>query len=61
MPWLTDIRPTITFATKDATVTLDTGTTFTLKANLRTPTEEDHIASLNAIDFARRGVDFFLG
>ena len=64
MPWLTDIRPTINFATKDATVTLDTGATFTLQANLRTPTEEDHIASLNAIDFARsarRGVDFFLG
>jgi hypothetical protein len=64
MPWLTDIQPTINFTTKDATVTFDNGDIFTIKANLRIPTEEQHIASLNAIEFARfagRCVDFFLG
>mgnify|MGYP002174493588 CR=1 FL=1 len=52
MPWLTDIRPTIDFA-NDATVTLNNGDIFTLNANLRTSTEAEHNASLNAIDFAR--------
>jgi hypothetical protein len=64
MPWLTDVQPTIDFATKDATAQLDNGDFFTFKADLKIPTEEQHIASLNAIEFARsvrRGVDLFLG
>jgi hypothetical protein len=64
MPWLTDVQPIIDFATKDATVQLDNGDFFTIKADLKIPTEDWHIASLNAAEFARsarRGVDFFLG
>jgi hypothetical protein len=48
-----DVQPTIDFATKDATVTLDNGDIFTIKADLKIPTEEQHIASLNAIKFAQ--------
>jgi hypothetical protein len=64
MSWLTDVQPVIDFATKDATVQLDNGESFTIKADLKVPTEDRHIASLNAVEFSRsaqRGVDFFLG
>jgi hypothetical protein len=64
MPWLTNVQPVIDFKTKDATVTLDNGDSFTTTADLKIPTAEEHIASLNAVEFARsarRGVDFFLG
>jgi hypothetical protein len=64
MPWLTDVQPIIDFATKDATVQLDNGDSFTIKADLKILTEDRYIASLNAVEFARsarRGIDFFLG
>ncbi len=62
MPWLTRVNPSINFKTKDATVTLPDGSTFTLHANLKVATEETHIASLTTKEFAKsvkRGVDFF--
>ncbi len=64
MPWLTRVNPSINFKTKDATVTLPDGSVFTLHANLKTATEETHIASLTTKEFAKsvkRGVDFFFG
>jgi hypothetical protein len=64
MPWLTDVQPIINFATKDATVQLDNGDFYTIKADLKILTEDRQIASLNAVEFAisaQRGVDIFLG
>jgi hypothetical protein len=64
IPWLTQVQPLIDFKTKDATVTLPDGSSYTVLANLKVATGETHIASLTTKDFAKsvkRGVDFFFG
>jgi hypothetical protein len=46
MPWLTRVQPLIDFPTKNSSVTLPDGTTYTLQATLKVATGETHIAHL---------------